>query len=872
MNSANQLVLTTLQLENIFCYEQIEVSFEPGVSVFAGDNGSGKSSLMESVFFGLFGSNTKKITGKDLSEVLREGQRSGTLTLKFSFSNSDYVSQFVLKRTGKRVGAEGHKCLLFKDGDQVAEKVTEVTRFIQSMLKMDAQDFANCLYVRQGQVDHLINAKPEERQRMIDRLLRLNKIDDYEGRLKSAETALNSRNTLVQGRIDALLQDIKQLEAQDLAAQILKYQKDLAQLETTQQTLQHHLADEEKRIRHLQETLARYDQTINAMQQLQITYEQTTQRLQTTEAQLQQVQQQHQHTQQALSDLKAQQTALYQEALWQQQGLKPPLSPALVEQLRQDQAEKGKAVQNRKEALVEIRSELKINAQATTEASAQRNALKPELSQHSSTLLQLETQINDTLQTLHPLPQTPLNQLPLSDWAQQNEQELEQQRQVRQRLREKAAALASALNTLEKEQQRIKDLVAQGRCPSCGQTVTLASLDEQSASLERQTATHRQQLAAINKQLEDLDGRMDVLYAKAQSWAKVLDWFKQWNEAHQRRAALWSQHEQLSQKIDRLEAQQRQLRAKEDTLVGQAQRAKQRLDSGEKVLALVERSLRLQENVAQHTKEKESLVQRQNTLTQLRDGQRRELQQLGERFDALKAELEGQSPEGLKDELHQHQQRQQALSQEFKQRQHQRDEILRQLGQLNTQQQHLEQQKRNLALQRERQDTLATIQAEVQRLQNVYHSVRTSQRKKNFDALNTLFDYFFNLMQPGPAYHSVHLDEACNIEVVRTNAQTISPALLSGGERALLNLALRAALHQVICEAGGVLLPLFFDEPTVFLDARHTQQLERLFEELGQRVGQVVVVSHEAALVEGATHEYLVSKDADNLSRVKKVR
>jgi DNA repair exonuclease SbcCD ATPase subunit len=41
---------------------------------------------------------------------------------------------------------------------------------------------------------------------------------------------------------------------------------------------------------------------------------------------------------------------------------------------------------------------------------------------------------------------------------------------------------------------------------------------------------------------------------------------------------------------------------------------------------------------------------------------------------------------------------------------------------------------------------------------------------------------------------------------------------------------------------------------------------------LGRRIGQVIVVSHEVGLVEGADHEYRTEKGSDNISIIYKVR
>jgi DNA repair exonuclease SbcCD ATPase subunit len=62
------------------------------------------------------------------------------------------------------------------------------------------------------------------------------------------------------------------------------------------------------------------------------------------------------------------------------------------------------------------------------------------------------------------------------------------------------------------------------------------------------------------------------------------------------------------------------------------------------------------------------------------------------------------------------------------------------------------------------------------------------------------------------------------------------------------------------------------DEPTIYLDRDRIHRLQFLLEDLGRRVGQVIVVSHEVGLVEGADHEYRTEKSSENISTIYKVR
>ncbi|WP_233553827.1 hypothetical protein [Halococcus sp. IIIV-5B] len=91
------------------------------------------------------------------------------------------------------------------------------------------------------------------------------------------------------------------------------------------------------------------------------------------------------------------------------------------------------------------------------------------------------------------------------------------------------------------------------------------------------------------------------------------------------------------------------------------------------------------------------------------------------------------------------------------------------------------------------------------------------------------------------------------------------PANASRGERAVVNLALRAGIYRLIAQirgAGGTLPPFILDEPTTFLDEGHVGQLEQMLDTIKEwDVAQVFVVSHDESLIHGADHECLVTND-----------
>ena len=139
--------------------------------------------------------------------------------------------------------------------------------------------------------------------------------------------------------------------------------------------------------------------------------------------------------------------------------------------------------------------------------------------------------------------------------------------------------------------------------------------------------------------------------------------------------------------------------------------------------------------------------------------------------------------------------------------------------------------------------------------------------------LNEMFDFIYS----NNAYSHLELDGEYNLKVHEKDGSILEPKQLSGGERAIFNLALRCAIYRLLSLGFGEqntgqtsLPPLIFDEPTVFLDSGHIRQLIKLIEHMRQDgVGQIIVVSHDESLIDSADVNFKVEKDPlTNASRI----
>ena len=99
------MLITSLELHNIKSYDETgaSISFKPGVNLICGRNGSGKTTILESIGFALFGALEYKQT-----QLRREGEEKGQIVLTFE-SPLDQRRYQVVRGALDSLGVENRK-------------------------------------------------------------------------------------------------------------------------------------------------------------------------------------------------------------------------------------------------------------------------------------------------------------------------------------------------------------------------------------------------------------------------------------------------------------------------------------------------------------------------------------------------------------------------------------------------------------------------------------------------------------------------------------------------------------------------------------------------------------------------------------------
>lgn len=145
--------------------QQRGITLIKGINLYeenASSNGSGKSSIFESIFFSLYGTTTNGVT-YPANRYLKNGY---SLKLEFNLNNINYT----IIRTGK---GKASTVTIFKDNKDISKRnKTDTEKFIQNdILKLPQDLFLSTVFLSQGFNGDISKLTPSGRKERIETLI-----------------------------------------------------------------------------------------------------------------------------------------------------------------------------------------------------------------------------------------------------------------------------------------------------------------------------------------------------------------------------------------------------------------------------------------------------------------------------------------------------------------------------------------------------------------------------------------------------------------------------------------------------------------------------------------------------------------------------
>ena len=169
-------MITSIELVDFLSHSDTKLKFEDGVTIFVGDNGAGKSSIIDAITFSLFGQHTRK-SNKGL---IRRGTNQGYAKIEFSIKDKKY-------ETVRKIDTKSSLSAIFSEttnNNRVEIAAGERKQFGESMTEqvektigMNFEKLKIASIVQQGELNSIINAKPREFKELLNAIIGIDKLD-----------------------------------------------------------------------------------------------------------------------------------------------------------------------------------------------------------------------------------------------------------------------------------------------------------------------------------------------------------------------------------------------------------------------------------------------------------------------------------------------------------------------------------------------------------------------------------------------------------------------------------------------------------------------------------------------------------------------
>ena len=191
------MILNKIKLEDFISHKKSELDLGFGINVVVGPNGAGKTSILDGISFALFNDYSNR--GKKQNLINSRGSRC-KVGLAFTEGGVGYDVEWSLEKRGSAHGSffrtvDGKRILLAKDGER------SVAKEIEKVLGIDKSMFMQSIYVRQGEIEQLVDAKPAERKALISRLLGVEDLEKAWSSIKDVIEVYRDRQLVLEGEL-----------------------------------------------------------------------------------------------------------------------------------------------------------------------------------------------------------------------------------------------------------------------------------------------------------------------------------------------------------------------------------------------------------------------------------------------------------------------------------------------------------------------------------------------------------------------------------------------------------------------------------------------------------------------------------------------
>jgi len=807
--------ILSLALRNIRSYVDAELKFPDGLTLFEGDIGSGKSTILYAIEFALFGGAEARVSRDSKPEdwkksdfYLRTGEKKGWVRLEIEVGGKVYSILREIARSG------GAICKIVSDGviteyapTEMRKKVLEILGFNEPPSTRSASViYRYAVFTPQEDMKEILRMREDDRVQTLRKVFR---IEEYKTARESARLAASnfrSRSGETEDTEREMEEDrvrLKETE-KDRTDKLASIKRDEEELEKASASVQ----AAERELSRVEKLRAERDALAMKAGELRARLEGLEEELRASESEMK-----------GLGEL--------QRKL---EALRPTVEEDRLVSARLEELEER----------LEERHGLEVKLKGLTQ---EQKALDKELGEANEKSKQLGS-LGEKLEALR-------KELEEYDTV---ENRLAAQRDHQAKLHEKVRNLQLDIDELEAEREGYESLESGKKCPKCGQDLNATHLKAIVEEVEKRMAAKvkvqqesRKKADAAENKVRDILLRLRELQDRRDEHNKLEGREKMLREdvsgakvAAKRLEAVKAELEKLGEKMKASDAREEAERLR----AGRKEREARRTE----LITLEGRLGERRKREAQVAKRRDERERQHKELTHA-EAALKEKEKLCDEESFMKLK------EGWKVAV----QKVAGLKQAIPEKKESLEDLDRELGMLR---EHLaEKEGRLLEMRKLREASAWLLEFFIPALEEIERFVLNGINHQ-FEAL---FRKWFGMLVEGTELE-VTIDENFT-PVVNQGGYELDIWALSGGEKTSVALAYRLALNQMVKEvsAAGEGNLLILDEPT---DGFSHEQLARVREVLMElKAPQIIIVSHERELESFADSIFRVVKE-NGVSRV----
>ncbi len=869
--------LRKLTLENFLSHRETELPFQDETYVILGENASGKTSILRGIFFALFGEDLK---GGKREQLINRRANASTVTLEFIHRESSY-------RVVRELSVKRKTATLYRDGRLIARGIREVNGVISEQLGLAPEMFKNTVFVPQGEIVELLKGRPQERRKILNRLLGLEEFGKKHQELKEEIKKLKGFEKVLESKFLSLEGVEREIEEEEKKLRALN--GELSRLEKEVEELQKSLKKEREEFEELRQLKEEFERLKEKLSQVKGERERLRKRREEIEKKLKAIEEKKREIPTLKEEIKLLEPCLelqkigrelaltakdreraedlfrrLKEEVKKREELEREL-PLLEEKLKETQASLKQLKEKRKEVETEVKR-LKEAEKAFRETSLKENSLKEQIERLKKNLPSVK----------------PEELKALEEELKKLEEEEERLRQTVEKSRTKVEELKERLKLLEREG---------ANCPVCGGELPPQKRKRLKRESEEEIERRVRELKEAEEKLREVKGKLSEVKKRVEAVSGELQLKERTEKEIERLKKEFSQlrkvefkEEELLEKeklLEKLKGKEAEAEKEIALLNARLKEVKLQLSKlpKQEELKRVEEELRELSEREKELKRKAAEIKEKNginvgTLGEL-ERLLKELQKKKERLDRVEGEVksEGEFRELLKQ-----------LNREERELSEREAETASEVEKLNF--------KENLFLAAERalRSAEETLREKAERLNRIKGELKS--RKENLERLkekreelekakrnlSKVRDSLYvlqkvqetvhpergflkevrNMLLPRIAFYckeffsafdfefgDLFISEDLSVEFGMPGQGTMLLEDLSGGQQVAFALALRFAMARNFSQSMELLV---LDEPTVHLDAQRRTGLTELLLKLKTKIPQMLIVTHDPEL------------------------